>query len=140
MKYIKGIIGAIIGGLIGCIPWILSYLYLNMMFSFLAIFIAYGALYGYRLFQGFEDEFLPRIIIMTSFGCVTLSMMVIIPSIALYNEGIKPTLKLLEEMYSNNKILMAFFLDYAIAAIFTYMGISSTIKKIEKEIEEKNQQ
>ena len=46
-KYLPGIIGALLGGLIASIPWILMYVYGEMMLSLLAIIIALGALKGY---------------------------------------------------------------------------------------------
>ena len=49
-NYITGIIGLILGGLIATIPWILVYVYGDMMFSVLSVFIAAGEFYGYKLF------------------------------------------------------------------------------------------
>jgi len=138
-NYISGIIGAIIGGLIGCIPWIVAYVYLNIMISMLAFFIAYGASMGYKLFNGLIDEKLPRIITMVSFVCVTISMLILIPCLALYNEGITPSLKLIEELYFSNEVLIPFFIDYFIAVIFMCLGIKSTTDKIKNDIN-KNQQ
>ena len=51
-NYFTGIIGAIIGGAIGAVPWIIAYIYGNMMIALLAILIAGGAYYGYKLFKG----------------------------------------------------------------------------------------
>ena len=55
-SYLFGIIGALIGGIIGSIPWILVYVYGNMMFSALAIFIAAGEFLGYKLCRGKIDK------------------------------------------------------------------------------------
>ena len=62
-SYISGIIGGLIGGLIASIPWILMYVYGNMILSLLAIVIAIGVLKGYQLFKGKVDNKLPIIII-----------------------------------------------------------------------------
>ena len=42
--YLIGIIGALIGGLIATIPWILCYVYANMIYSLLAIIVAIASL------------------------------------------------------------------------------------------------
>ena len=44
-----GILGAVLGAFIGAIPWILVYVYGNLMFSFLAFVIALTAFKGYTL-------------------------------------------------------------------------------------------
>ena len=48
-SYLTGILGAIVGGAIATIPWILVYVYGEMMFSILAALIAAGELYGYKI-------------------------------------------------------------------------------------------
>ena len=47
-SYFTGIIGALIGGIIASIPWVLVYVYGNMMLSLLAVLIAAGEFYGYK--------------------------------------------------------------------------------------------
>ncbi len=46
-NYFTGIIGGIIGGLIATLPWILMYVYGNMILSLLAIVVAIGVLKDY---------------------------------------------------------------------------------------------
>ena len=58
-NYVLGVIGSIIGALIATLPWILMYIYGEMMLSLLAILIAFGAFYGYKLFKGKIDKKLP---------------------------------------------------------------------------------
>ena len=41
-SYLTGILGAIVGGAIATIPWVLVYIYGEMMFSILAVLIAAG--------------------------------------------------------------------------------------------------
>ena len=41
-SYVTGIIGAILGGTIATIPWVLAYVYGNVMLSLLAVIIAAG--------------------------------------------------------------------------------------------------
>ncbi len=49
-SYFTGILGAIIGGSIATIPWVLAYVYGNVMLSLLAVLIAAGELFGYKTF------------------------------------------------------------------------------------------
>ena len=47
-----GILGAIIGAILFSIPWIIAYVYLNYILSLLAMVIAFGSFYFYKLFGG----------------------------------------------------------------------------------------
>ena len=87
-SYLKGILGALLGGIIASIPWILVYVYANMMFSVLAIFIAMGALKGYQLFKGKIDKKLSIIITVVSLLSVVVSTLLIIPCLLLLKESI----------------------------------------------------
>ena len=55
-SYLTGIIGAIIGGAIATIPWVLAYVYGNVMLSLLAVLIGAGEFYGYKIFRGKIDK------------------------------------------------------------------------------------
>ena len=91
-SYFKGILGALIGGLIATIPWILCYVYVNMMFSILAIFIGIASLKGYQLMKGKVDKKLPYIIGGISFISITIATLIIIPSLLLLKENVTPTI------------------------------------------------
>ena len=60
-SYITGIIGAVIGGAIASLPWVLVYVYGNMIVAILAVLIALGAFYGYKLVKGKMGKGLPAI-------------------------------------------------------------------------------
>ena len=64
--YLMGILGATIGGFIASLPWILVYVYGNMIFSLLALPIALGAWKGYQLLKGKQDGKLPYIVAIIS--------------------------------------------------------------------------
>ena len=49
-NYILGILGAVLGGLVASIPWIIMYVYLEILWSFMALIIGYGAFIGYKTF------------------------------------------------------------------------------------------
>lgn len=135
-NYITGIIGALIGGLVASIPWILMYVYGEMILSLLAIIIAMGALKGYQLLKGKIDGKLPIIIIVVSVVCVTISTLLIIPFLLMAKEGIAVSLENLEILYEYDEFASAIIKDYVISLLFTFLGISGVVKSIKKQIYE----
>lgn len=133
-SYTSGIIGAIIGGLVGCIPWIIAYVYFNFIIAILAMIVAYGALYGYRLFKGKEDKKLPIIIAVISVVCVSFCALVLIPLLCIAKEGAGFSFEYLPIIYSDGEILGAIIKDFIISFIFTFLGIGSTIAAIKKQV------
>lgn len=134
-SYAKGILGAIIGGLVASLPWILAYVYGNMIIAALAIIIAMGALKGYQLLNGKVDKKLPIIIAIVSLLCVTVSTLLIIPLLLLLKEGVGASLTNLETLYNNSEFFSALMGDYVISVLFTILGMSGVIKSIKNEIE-----
>lgn len=134
-SYAKGILGAILGGLVASLPWILAYVYGNMIIAALAIIIAIGALKGYQILNGKVDKKLPIIIAIISLLCVTVSTLVIIPLLLLLKEGVGASLTNLELLYSDSEFFAALMGDYIISVLFTILGMSGVIKTIKTEIE-----
>lgn len=134
-SYAKGILGAILGGLVASLPWILAYVYGNMIIAALAIIIAIGALKGYQILNGKVDKKLPIIIAIVSLLCVTVSTLVIIPLLLLLKEGVGASLTNLELLYSDSEFFAALMGDYIISVLFTILGMSGVIKTIKTEIE-----
>ena len=66
-NYVLGVLGALIGAFVGSIPWILMYVYGNMMYSLLAILIVLCSYYGYKITKAKIDRKLPVILSITSF-------------------------------------------------------------------------
>ncbi len=135
-NYITGIIGGIIGGFIATIPWILMYVYGNMILSLLAILIAMGVLKGYQLCKGKIDKKLPIIIIVTSLLCVTISTLLIIPILLLIKEGQTGSIENLKVLYNYEPFMQAIIKDYAISVLFTILGISGVVSNVKKQINE----
>ncbi len=133
-SYVKGILGAILGGMIASLPWILAYVYGNMIIAALAIIIAIGSLKGYQLLNGKVDKKLPYIIAIISVLCVTISTLVIIPLLLLIQEGVGASLANLQTLYENSEFFGALMGDYAISVVFTLLGISGVIKSISSDI------
>ena len=132
VNYITGVIGAIVGGFIGAVPWILAYIYGNMMIAVLAIFIAGGAYYGYKLCKGKVTKNLPIIIMLISIIIVAITSLLIIPIILLHTEGFNVNVETLEYLYQDSEFAAGIIKDTIIAVVFTIIGggvITANIKQ-----------
>lgn len=135
-SYITGIIGAIIGGFIATIPWVLTYVYGNVMLSALAIIIAIGEFYGYKLFKGKITKVLPVIIMVLSVIIVALTTFVVIPAYVIHSEGFTVSMQAIETLYENEEFVSAISRDAIIGVIFTILGASVITGNINKKIKE----
>lgn len=135
-NYITGILGALVGGFIASIPWILTYVYANMILSILAVIIAMGALKGYQMCNGKVDKSLPIIISIVSLICVTVSTLVIIPALLIAKEGAAICMENFNILYSSKEFVGAIMADYAISVLFTILGISGIIANIKQQLNE----
>ncbi|MBE6149687.1 MAG: hypothetical protein E7170_03060 [Firmicutes bacterium] len=137
-NYVLGIIGAIIGGLIASLPWIICYVYLEMLWSLLALPIAWVALKGYRLLNGKEDKKLPIIIGAISIIVITIVTLVIIPLLLLGQEGLPANFEMLKVLYEFDEFKSAIIKDYIFSLLFTVLGISGVISNLKKEVNNEN--
>ena len=135
-SYFMGIIGALLGAFVATIPWILLYIYGNMMLSILAFVIGYGALYGYKLFHGIVDKNTSWIITMVSLISVTIATLVVIPLWILHNNGYVISFENLSNLYTMSAFKSAILRDFVISIVFTLLGISGVISKIKQEVSE----
>ncbi|MDD5979653.1 MAG: hypothetical protein PUC23_00890 [bacterium] len=135
-SYFTGIIGALIGGFIAAIPWVLMYVYGNMILSLLAIIIALGALKGYQLFNGKVDKKLPVFITVVSLIVVTISTFVLIPYLLILKENTSVSISYL---YQNSDFTIAILKDYFISLLFTIIGISGVITSIKSQVNNKKE-
>ncbi len=133
-KRILGIIGALLGGFLFTIPWILLYVYGQMLFSVLAAFIAFGALLGYKKLGGAVDKKTPAIIIIVSLIVIIVTTLIIIPLCLLYREGYIVSWHNLEFIYNHDEFRNAMTHDLIISVIFTILGISGVISKLKQEV------
>ncbi len=132
--YGMGILGAIIGGVIGALPWLLIYVYGEMIYSILTVLIAMGALKGYQLCKGKVNKSLPLIITIISLICVTVSTLVIIPVLLIEKQGANVSIDTLKFLYSYGDFTTAIMKDYIISVLFTFLGISGVISNIKKQL------
>lgn len=129
-NYFQGILGAILGGLIASIPWIIMYVCLEMLWSFMALIIGYGAFTGYKTFKGKMDIKVPYIIGIVSILVVVFVTLYIIPCLLIIKEGITPTSEVISFLYSNAEFKSAIIQDLVIALLFTFLGVSGIFKTL----------
>lgn len=137
-SYLTGILGAILGGAIATIPWILVYIYGNMMLSILAVLIAAGEFYGYKLLKGKVTKALPAIIMVIAVVIVSIATLVVIPAIMLNNQGIHVSISTIKSLYANQTFSSAIFHDFAMSVVFTILGASVITANIRKQIQNGN--
>ena len=135
-NYFTGIIGAIIGGAIGAVPWIIAYIYGNMMIALLAILIAGGAYYGYKICRGKITKKVTIIITIISIIIVALVTLLIIPVILIHTEGMNTNLATIQYLYQDEEFTSGIIRDTLIAIIFTAVGVAVVNSSIKKDLEE----
>lgn len=138
-RYLLGILGAFLGALVATIPWILMYVYGNMILSALAIVIAIGALKGYQIFKGKIDNKLPIVISVVSLLAVVLATLVITPMLLIIQEGEAPTIANLKLLYSYDEFSAAIMHDFIISVVFTILGISGVVANVKRKINESDE-
>lgn len=134
-SYVTGIIGAVIGGLIATIPWVLAYVYGEMMLSILATLIAAGEFYGYKICKGRVSKALPIILMILAIIIVSVATLVIIPGALIQKEGINVSVQNIQRLYENKEFSTALMGDFAISVIFTILGASIITANIKKQIQ-----
>lgn len=133
-KYLIGTVGAMVGALIGAIPWILLYIFGNMMYAFFAIIIVVCSFYGYKLTKAKIDKKLPIILSITSFISITVTMFLIIPLLYIANELGQVTFEYLQMIYNNNEFVEAIMTDYLIALLFCFATIGIVIYNLNQQL------
>lgn len=135
-KRVLSYVGALLGGFLFTIPWILVYIYGEMLFSILATFIAYGALLGYKKFGGEINKDTKGVIISVSLIVITITTLIIIPLCLLYNEGYIVSFKNLKLIYSISEFKIIILRDLIVSIVFTIIGISGVISKLKSQVDE----
>ena len=133
-NYVLATFGALIGAFVATIPWILVYIYGNMMFSALAIIIAFVALKGYQLCKGKQTKYLPVIITVVSLLSVSIATLLVIPLALLSKQGYDASFYNLNLLYHSSEFCSAIFRDFAISILFTILGISGIVKGLRQQV------
>lgn len=131
-----GIVGGCIGGAIATIPWVVMYVYGNMILSLLAIIIAMGVLFGYKKFHGPMNKSLPWIIAIISVVAVVIATLLVIPGLLLVKEGLSFNINNIKLLYAYEPFKTAIIKDLMISVLFTFLGISGTISSVKKQVSE----
>lgn len=135
-NFALGALGALIGAFVASIPWILMYVYGNMILSALAIIVAIGALKGYQILKGPIDKKLPVVISITSLLAVVVATLFIIPMLLLIQEGYPATIDNLKVLYAYDEFLAGIMQDLIVSVVFTVLGISGVVANVNRKIKE----
>lgn len=133
-RFILGVVLAFIGAMVATIPWVVVYVYFNLMWSPLAIIIAIGAFLGYKISKATIDEKLPIVIVNVSLISITVSTLVIIPLLLISQEGLEMSIENLKFIYGYDEFKSVIIQDYIISLVFTILGISGTVVSLNNQI------
>ncbi len=135
-RFVLATVGAFIGAFIGAIPWILMYIFADMMYALLAIVIIIGSYYGYRITKAKIDKKLPVILSIASFVSITLTMYVVIPLCLMAQNGIPLSMENLISLYQYDEFSAAILSDYFISLLFCALVMSGIVVSIHRQIKE----
>lgn len=134
MRYFLGTIGALLGAFIGAIPWVLAYVFGNVIYALLSIIIVVCAFYGYKITKAKMDKKLPIILAIVSFVVITVVMLIIIPLILMHKSEIPLTWEYFKAIYAEQEYITAFIKDYIISLLFCAIVIGGIIVNLNKQI------
>lgn len=128
-----GILGALIGAILFSIPWIITYIYLNYILSLLAMVIAFGSFYFYKLFGGEITKKTSIVVTISSLVSITLATFVFIPLCLMLKENITINAENISLVYQNSEFIGALVSDYLVSLLFTALGIGGIIRSINQQ-------
>ena len=133
-NYITGIIWATVVGFLGSIPWIMFYLWFNVLFILLISLISMGILFGYKI-SGNKKEIdyfkLMRIFLIIGIVIVTLEVLVVIPLLQLKMGGFSCSWLYFKAFYSVPEVRMYILRNYIVSLLsvtFFTLGFFVKIK------------
>lgn len=129
-NYFRGLIGSLIGAILFSIPWILMYVYGEMILSALGMVIGFGAHKFYKLFGGKDGDKTPLIVVASSIIAITVATFIIIPIFLIFKEG--TDLGYFSVIYSNSEFVSAIIKDFILSIVFTLLGVSAVVASIKK--------
>ncbi len=135
-RYVLGVLGALAGAIVGAVPWVLLYVFGNMMYAVLAILIVVCSFYGYKMTKAKIDRKLPVILSITSLISITLTMFIIIPICLMVQEGIPVSIENIQLIYTYQEFTDAIMTDYVIALLFCILVIGGIVYNLNKQLKE----
>ena len=106
------------------------------MIALLAILIAGGAYYGYKICKGKITKKVTIIITIISIIIVALVTLLIIPVILIHTEGMNTNLATIQYLYQDEEFTSGIIRDTLIAIVFTAVGVAVVNSSIKKDLEE----
>ena len=134
-KYVLPIIAGFLCGLVASLPWLLVYMYGNMIVAILAIPIALGVEFGYRKLNGERNKKLPIIIAVITIVDIIILCSICIPAAIIAREGYPITIFNFRMLYSNSEFMRALLGDLVVSVAFGILGIGGVIGKIKREVD-----
>ena len=128
-SYFMGIIGAVIGAIIATIPWVIAYVYLQYILSALAMIVAFGAFYGYKLFKGRMGKGAKIIIIVASLLAIIGATLGVIPVILANKNDYE-----VSAVYKNEEFMNSLYKDLGVSVLFAALGIAAALPSIKTNI------
>lgn len=129
-----GCLAAILGALVASIPWVLIYMFGNLILSPLATLVGMGAWRGYEFVKGKITPSLPTIITFITMMIVLIIQLLIIPVGIMLHEGQGLDIQYLLSMYSYPSFFWAIMKDLFVSFIFASLGIFSIMRDIHNRI------
>lgn len=133
-KLLGGILGIILG-FVFSIPWILCYIHLEMIVTYLALIIGFGILWGYKLVnkQAYRNNKLIAYLFITSVLVIIIDTLIVIPVALLLREDLNVSIDLIKYVYSNDEFFAGIIGDLIISILFTIIGVLPVINKLQIE-------
>lgn len=133
-KLLGGILGIILG-FVFSIPWILCYIHLEMIVSYLALIIGFGILWGYKLVnkKAYKSNKLIAYLFITSILVIIVDTLIVIPVALLLKEDLNISIDLIKYVYSNDEFFAGIIGDLIISILFTIIGVLPVINKLQIE-------
>ncbi len=134
-NYAVAVLGAVVGGIIGTLPWVLCYVYADMMYSILSVLIPICAFKGFQICKGKVDRKLLIILGLISFAMITLATLVVIPHLLLIQQYGKTSVEMFNALYGMSQFKEAIVHDYIFSLLFTILGAGSIIANMKKSMD-----
>lgn len=131
----KKILGGLLGILLGfifSIPWILCYVYLERIVSYLALIIGFGILLGYKMINKkvYRTNKFVIYLFVSAILIIVVNTLIVMPVISLLRENLNVSIEFLMYLYSNKEVFSGVIGDLVISVLFTIIGVFPIINRL----------